>query len=99
MTTHRKTMSNSQLEVKPLFEKIRESLVNLDAYPKTLEDFRIKTFGGATGNFLCLFHFINLILTQYCFHSDNHKHCIDNNIIHARITSLFNALCSRRIAC
>lgn len=50
MTTHRKTTSNAQLDVKPLFEKIRESVVKLDAYPKTLEDFRIKTFGGATGN-------------------------------------------------
>ena len=28
-----------------MFEKLRQ----FDAYPKTLEDFRIKTFGGATG--------------------------------------------------
>ena len=31
--------------VKDLAERLR----NFDAYPKTLEDFRIKTFGGATG--------------------------------------------------
>lgn len=32
-------------------EKIRNHLAKFDAYPKTLEDFRIKTFGGATGLF------------------------------------------------
>ena len=30
---------------KEMFERLRR----FDAYPKTLEDFRIKTFGGATG--------------------------------------------------
>ncbi|KAI7684971.1 Endoplasmic reticulum-Golgi intermediate compartment protein 3 [Sarcoptes scabiei] len=33
---------------KSFFEKIRSQLARFDAYPKTLEDFRIKTFGGAT---------------------------------------------------
>ena len=28
-----------------LFEKLRR----FDAYPKTLEDFRVKTYGGAVG--------------------------------------------------
>ena len=30
-------------------KKISEKIRSLDAYPKVLEDFRIKTFGGATG--------------------------------------------------
>ena len=30
----------------PTFSKLK----HFDAYPKTLEDFRIKTFGGAAGN-------------------------------------------------
>ncbi|KAH9510826.1 Endoplasmic reticulum-Golgi intermediate compartment protein 3 [Dermatophagoides farinae] len=64
MTTHRKTMSNPQLEVKPLFEKIRESLVNLDAYPKTLEDFRIKTFGGATVTIISIVLIIILFMLE-----------------------------------
>lgn len=34
------------MSVKELFGRLRQ----FDAYPKTLEDFRIKTFGGATGN-------------------------------------------------
>ena len=33
------------LSLKTFSEKIR----SLDAYPKVLEDFRIKTFGGAAG--------------------------------------------------
>jgi hypothetical protein len=32
------------------FETIRDKIRSFDAYPKTLEDFRIKTYGGATGN-------------------------------------------------
>jgi hypothetical protein len=32
------------------FETIRDRVRSFDAYPKTLEDFRIKTYGGATGN-------------------------------------------------
>ena len=33
---------------------ISERLRQVDAYPKTLEDFRVKTFGGAIGtNNLC----------------------------------------------
>ena len=31
-----------------------ERLRRFDAYPKTLEDFRVKTFGGATGKRLML---------------------------------------------
>lgn len=34
-----------------LFKKLR----NFDAYPKTLDDFRVKTYGGAAGNQLILF--------------------------------------------
>lgn len=30
---------------------IWNTLRRFDAYPKTLEDFRIKTYGGATGTF------------------------------------------------
>lgn len=37
---------------KSFFEKIRSQLARFDAYPKTLEDFRIKTFGGATGRLI-----------------------------------------------
>ena len=33
------------------FRSIRDRLASLDLYPKTLEDFRIKTLGGATGLF------------------------------------------------
>ena len=33
---------------------IASRLKQFDAYPKTLEDFRVKTFGGAVGK-----HFIN----------------------------------------
>lgn len=34
------------------FKSIRDKLASLDLYPKTLEDFRIKTLGGATGLFV-----------------------------------------------
>lgn len=34
-------------------KKLQEKLARLDAYPKTLEDFRIKTLGGATGLLSC----------------------------------------------
>lgn len=30
------------------------TLKKFDAYPKTLEDFRIKTFGGAAGTYVSL---------------------------------------------
>lgn len=33
---------------------IASRLKQFDAYPKTLEDFRVKTFGGAVGK-----HFLN----------------------------------------
>ena len=33
------------MDTKGLIERLRR----FDAYPKTLEDFRIKTFGGAAG--------------------------------------------------
>ena len=33
------------MDAKGLIERLRR----FDAYPKTLEDFRIKTFGGAAG--------------------------------------------------
>lgn len=32
-----------------MITKIAEQIKKFDAYPKTLEDFRIKTFAGATG--------------------------------------------------
>ena len=38
------------MQAKRLFESLRR----FDAYPKTLEDFRVKTFGGATGKSLSL---------------------------------------------
>lgn len=42
------------METKDLFTTLKR----FDAYPKTLEDFRIKTFGGAAGkNFIPLFNF------------------------------------------
>ena len=34
-----------------IFEVLRQA----DAYPKTLEDFRVKTFSGAIGNIYCYF--------------------------------------------
>ena len=46
-------------------KSLQKKLANLDAYPKTLEDFRIKTLGGATGLFLCLVIFV-LFLLFYC---------------------------------
>lgn len=33
---------------------IADRLRQFDAYPKTLEDFQIKTFSGAAGKFLCM---------------------------------------------
>lgn len=32
-------------------EQFIQRLKNFDAYPKTLEDFRVRTFSGATGIF------------------------------------------------
>ena len=32
-----------------LLQGVFEKLRSFDAYPKTLDDFRIKTFGGGTG--------------------------------------------------
>ena len=36
------------MQVKSVFSKLRI----IDAYPKTLEDFRIKTYGGAFGKLI-----------------------------------------------
>lgn len=33
------------MDVKNVLNRLRQ----FDAYPKTIEDFRVKTFGGATG--------------------------------------------------
>ena len=35
------------MQMRDVFDRLRQ----FDAYPKTLEDFRIKTFGGAIGKF------------------------------------------------
>ena len=37
------------MQSKDFFDKLRR----FDAYPKTLEDFRVKTYGGAAGTLLC----------------------------------------------
>ena len=39
------TQRLTDMAVKDILTRLRQ----LDAYPKTLEDFRIKTFSGATG--------------------------------------------------
>mgnify|MGYP000110809945 CR=1 FL=1 len=48
-----------------------ERLRRFDAYPKTLEDFRVKTFGGATGKWLInkVVHFRTEIISDnlQCF--------------------------------
>lgn len=48
---------NTPHEDKLSFKYLREQLIKLDAYPKTLEDFRIKTFCGATGKLISVSSF------------------------------------------
>ena len=38
------------MDQQTVFNRLRQ----FDAYPKTLEDFRVKTYSGAAGKFTCL---------------------------------------------
>ena len=35
------------MQMKDVYDRLRQ----FDAYPKTLEDFRVKTYGGAVGKY------------------------------------------------
>lgn len=48
-----------------LRHRLVKNLSKFDAYPKTLEDFRIKTFGGASGMFDCILSLIFIILCYF----------------------------------
>lgn len=43
-------------------------LKRFDAYPKTLEDFRVRTFSGAAGNFFFFFLISLFVLFYYCIY-------------------------------
>ena len=45
---------------------VLDALRNFDAYPKTLEDFREKTFSGAVGEFLPFYMFEVLSSPKRC---------------------------------
>ena len=47
------------------FNNLKDKLSRLDAYPKTLEDFRIKTLGGGTGKYCSIVMSINIDIYIY----------------------------------
>lgn len=75
--------------------EIIKKLRNFDAYPKTLDDFRIKTYGGAAGTF-------NKIqsqspVTKYIFFSVCNKYNNNAVFIFDGIKGLHDAKRYRRI--
>ena len=54
------------------------TLKKFDAYPKTLEDFRIKTFGGAAGTLTCSGFQSTVALMRFI--SDKARSCVFNAV-------------------
>lgn len=78
-----------------------ERLRRFDAYPKTLEDFRVKTFGGATGNsaFYVLSVFSDKLYFGYLLNKPEHL----TNIVKYRSRSALKshafAMCDLIVIC
>ena len=47
--------------------KLAEQIKKFDAYPKTLEDFRIKTFSGAAGSYRIIIIIIKKFFNKNIF--------------------------------